>query len=102
LGIPPKVSKSKLNEPLDAMPILTRDKKVTQQQIIGFECSRCKTIYYDDLYPFEMQEMLHWRNVGGYGSVWGEGNQVEIDLCQRCTRELLEPFATIHAATTGT
>lgn len=45
--------------------------------------------------------MLHWRNVGGYGSIWGEGNKVEVDLCQRCTHELLEPFATIHAATTG-
>lgn len=63
---------------------------------LGFECSRCKNKYYDDIHPFEMQEMLHWRNIGGFGSVWGDGNQVEVDLCQRCTLELFEPFATIN------
>lgn len=42
--------------------------------------------------------MLHWRNTGGYGSVWGDGMTVEVTLCQKCTIELFGDFATVHDA----
>lgn len=75
------------------MPLFFKDVQVTERQLIGFECSRCKATHDADNFV-EMQEMLHWRNTGGYGSVWGDGVTVEVTLCQKCTLELLGDFAT--------
>jgi hypothetical protein len=44
----------------------------------------------------EMQEFLHFENDAGYGSVMGDGNRLRLDLCQHCTKELLEPFIRIE------
>lgn len=32
----------------------------------------------------------------GYGSIFGDGNQVEIDLCQDCLRATLSPWLRVH------
>lgn len=77
------------------MPLFYKDVIVTKQTCMGFECSRCKTKYEADNFV-EMQEMLHWQNTGGYGSVWGDGTTVEVTLCQKCTLELFGDFATVH------
>ena len=50
-------------------------------------CDICKTKYiYDDNTEsiYEAQEFLHIRRYGGYGSVFGDGETVECDICQHC------------------
>jgi len=37
----------------------------------------------------EFHEMTSIGFTAGYGSIFGDGNQVEIDLCQHCLRETL-------------
>ena len=54
----------------------------------GFICSVCKTKYEQgDI--LETQESLHWTNSCGYGSVFGDGNTVGIDMCQTCVSRVL-------------
>ena len=52
-------------------------------------CDCCKTEYADDI---ECQEFLHFWNKGGYGSVFGDGVVVRLDLCQHCIKKLLGEF----------
>ena len=66
-------------------------RKETISVFEGFECDKC-TAYYDKYNYIECQELLHWHNVGGYGSIWGDGNAVDIVLCQACTYELLKEY----------
>lgn len=44
---------------------------------------------------FEAQEFLTFSQRGGYGSIFGDGNKVSVQLCQRCTKELLGPYLKI-------
>jgi len=79
------------------MPLFYKDVQVTEQHCTGFECSRCKARYKaEDI--VEMLEMMYWRNIGGYGSVWGDGTTVVVTLCQKCTLEMFGDFATIHVS----
>ena len=40
----------------------------------------------------DAQEFMHWRRIGGYGSVFGDGSVLELDLCQGCVQELLGEY----------
>lgn len=73
------------------MPVLesTQTKKI--KVIDGFICNKCKKEFRDDIW--EIQEMFRHRIVGGFGSVWGDGDEFEIVLCQRCAQELLYDYA---------
>lgn len=77
------------------MPMIYKDVKTTLRKVVGFECSCCKRKFGEDDIV-EMQEALHWRSTGGYGSVWGDGNTVEISLCQTCTLTMFDGIATVH------
>jgi hypothetical protein len=55
-------------------------------------CDRCKKEYTD---PLEIQEFQSFDFTGGYGSVFGDMNKVECDLCQYCLNELIGPIARI-------
>lgn len=37
----------------------------------------------------DTQETLHWRMTGGYFSIFGDGVQMELDLCQECIKTRL-------------
>ena len=69
-------------------------KRVKEEQIAAYICDRCKKRVGDDW--IERQEMLRWRKFGGYGSVFGDGNLITLDLCQSCTKEVLGDFIQIH------
>jgi hypothetical protein len=79
----------------DNMPYFYRDEPTTKQVVTGFECSKCGAKHNSDDF-IEMQEAIHWRDTGGYGSVWGDGVTYEITLCQTCAHELFKDIATIH------
>lgn len=53
------------------------------------ECDICHKVFSckDDI--FETQEFVNIRFIGGYGSVFGDGDTVEIDICQNCFKEKL-------------
>ena len=50
-------------------------------------CDRCQKEYNGDL---EIQEFLKIHLVGGFGSVFGDGNEITAAICQYCAKEILE------------
>ena len=75
------------------MGLIIQETQKTISEVVGFTCDKCGKVYYDFL---EMQELMYWHSVGGYSSVWGDGNEVEIVLCQYCSKELLGPYMRIN------
>jgi len=66
---------------------MTYDK--AYEQTIAKQCDRCKKEYNN---PMEMQEFHHIRFTGGYESRFGDGTNVECDLCQNCLLLLIEKY----------
>lgn len=48
----------------------------------------------------ENQEAHHISFVGGSASVFGEGNQVEADICQTCLKRLIRDFCRVFDPST--
>jgi len=78
--------------------IITKSKEVTQVKDIATHkvCDKCKKKFKIPLKEngfdgdtWEVQEFYHIRFTGGYGSVFGDTEQVEIDLCQHCLHDML-------------
>ena len=59
------------------------------QEIVACTCDRCHRRMPCDDNDFEWQERLSIAFRGGYGSIFGDGNDISIDLCQRCVRDAL-------------
>ena len=57
-------------------------------------CNICKTWYDADDYA-DTQEFTHINFRAGYGSVFGDGNSVELDICQYCLRDHLGKYLRI-------
>lgn len=58
-------------------------------QVVSITCDICKK-EYDDV--FDLQEFLHYTNHCGYASVFGDGNVMELDMCQHCQKNLLGKY----------
>jgi len=73
-------------------------KNEVNEMLVPFKkvCNRCgKEISRDDEDAWiDWQEFFHIDFCGGYGSVWGDGTSVSIDLCQECSLEILKKYAT--------
>ena len=39
---------------------------------------------------WEVEEFLHIRKEGGYGSVFGDGVTIECDICQHCLKKFID------------
>lgn len=81
---------------LDTMKI-TQKKRQTVEAVVAIQCDKCgrkmDTDMADDGADWcELQESLSIAFTGGYGSILGDGNQFELDLCQHCVKELLGPY----------
>jgi len=77
------------------------ERQVTQSVLVAVQCDRCgKVILADN--GIEWQEAFSWTNKAGYGSVWGDGTTVSVDLCQRCTHEIFSAFAVVRDETAPT
>ena len=50
-------------------------------------CDRCARQV--DQADMEFAEFLSFAHQGGYGSVFGDGHEIEVDLCQHCVKEVL-------------
>jgi hypothetical protein len=71
--------------------IETKEVEVVQKEVVAKICDKCglEVSVLGDTY--EAQEFHHIRFQGGFGSVFGDGNNVECDLCQKCLMEFIEP-----------
>ncbi len=76
------------------MTRITEDK--TREEItktlVAIVCDVCNTRYEmpDDV--FEIQEFECIRRTGGYGSVFGDEDTIECDICQHCLKKLIGEY----------
>lgn len=57
------------------------------KQIRCDRCGRLSEVDEVEFHEFACIELL-----AGYGSIFGDGNTVQIDLCQHCLKETLGPW----------
>ena len=67
--------------------------EVKERQIIEWTCSICGLDFMDD--ELERQEAFHCSQMGGYTSVFGDGAEIYIDMCQHCFKQKLGKHCTI-------
>jgi len=69
--------------------------EITRTEIIVTKivCDKCKKIFSKEDDWIDWQEFFSLGNLGGYGSIFGDGVDVHIDLCQHCFKELLGKYA---------
>ncbi|MDX1472144.1 MAG: NADAR family protein [Flavobacteriaceae bacterium] len=71
----------------------TKEKIAVMQDVATiFVCDICKKEFNPETDVMETQEFHHIRFTGGYGSVFGDMNKVECDICQTCLKEKLGEF----------
>lgn len=67
-------------------------------KLIQWKCSVCGFDFLEDEdsnYGMEAQEVFSFSDVGGYSSVFGDGVEISIDICQHCFKKLLGDFVEI-------
>ena len=69
----------------------------TVQQVVSVKCDRCGKEY--DANDLETQEFHHIKFSGGYASVFGDGTEVECDICQHCLYQMIGEFCKRKEAT---
>lgn len=68
------------------MPINYGETTKIYHEMISFTCDCCKTTYDETL---DMQEMMYYHNVCGFGSIFGDGAAIEVVLCEGCVKDRL-------------
>ena len=71
------------------MTTIYEERRTTTMIAITLKCDCCKKEYSIRGDNFETQEFLRFSNEGGYGSIFGEGKIITLDLCQYCIKERL-------------
>jgi hypothetical protein len=67
--------------------------EVKERRLTGCRCDICdKDLLSDDM---EGQEAFSFNAIGGYTSVFGDGAEISIDLCQHCFKDKLGNYCTI-------
>lgn len=61
-------------------------------RVVGVVCDRCKSEVRDSI---QLGEVLHIRLHAGFGSAWGDGNTVDVDLYDACGYRTLAPYARV-------
>lgn len=61
-------------------------------RIVGVVCDCCHAELRDDI---DIHEVVHLRLHAGYGSAWGDGNTVDVDLCDACGHRTSAPYARV-------
>jgi len=82
--------------------MIIKEKKIVTKEIEELKsliCDVCGKSYdltskdSNDIY--ESQEFVHIGFIGGYGSVFGDEERVEIDICQNCFKQKLGEYVRI-------
>jgi hypothetical protein len=59
---------------------------IPTKELVSITCDICGET---DDNVMESQEYTHIHFVGGYNSVFGDGDEYEIDICQNCLKTLI-------------
>lgn len=60
------------------------------QEIYGYVCDRCgREAAAGDTNELEAEEFVSIERVGGYSSIFGDGNLISVDICQHCLKDVL-------------
>ena len=65
------------------------------QQVVGCTCDVCQKTFnknVNDEEMLEVQEFVHISFTGGYGSIFGDMSEFELDICQHCLKEKLGQY----------
>lgn len=69
--------------------IETQTVNIPRIKTTAFICDIChKKTTIDDW--IEFQEMVHIRHDCGYGSVFGDGETINLDVCQHCFKKWMD------------
>lgn len=63
--------------------------EAVETTVKSFTCDCCDESY-DDV--FDIQEMLHFKHDCGYNSVFGDGNEIELVMCETCVKNVLGKY----------
>jgi len=58
-------------------------------KVTRIQCDKCDKIIHEDEYT-EFQEIISIEHSCGFGSIFGDGNKIELDFCQQCVKLILE------------
>jgi hypothetical protein len=75
--------------------IIIKKIPIMEEMVESIICDCCKKEYTDEI---EIQEFFTITQKSGYGSVFGDGNVFELDLCQYCQKKLFGDFIRIREA----
>lgn len=68
-----------------------KNQSINQEIPVVKICDKCKIeVNYEQV--FEFQEFYHIRINAGYESIWGDGNTISGDFCQKCLYEMIKDF----------
>ncbi len=56
-------------------------------EISGYVCDRCGR--EAEAQGEEAEEFVSFERVSGYGSIFGDGNRIAVDICQYCLKDVL-------------
>jgi len=59
-------------------------------------CDVCKKEYDAQKDIDEIEEIIVINEVGGYGSVFGDGTSIKLDICQHCLKSILGKFLKLN------
>lgn len=76
------------------MAQFTKDIQQTTRFVHKIECDKCKK-QFDERDFINWQECVSINNTGGYGSVFGDGARIRLDLCQDCFKELCGEYVVV-------
>jgi hypothetical protein len=66
-------------------------------EISCYVCDRCGLeASVDDIQSREVEEFVSIERVGGYCSIFGDGNQISVDICQHCLKDVLGEWLRIR------
>ncbi|WP_250532726.1 hypothetical protein [Caballeronia sp. AZ10_KS36] len=58
-------------------------------EVAACTCDRCQKRMTRDDYDSGWHEHVSLSFRGGFGSIFGDGNEVSVDLCQQCLKDTL-------------
>lgn len=74
------------------MSLILDRSRPSSPRVIGVVCDCCNAEIRDDI---DIHDVVHLRLRAGNGSAWGDGNAVEVDLCDACGHRTFAPFARV-------
>jgi len=76
--------------------MINKEKVIEEiEKTVSITCDICNKIYIDSIENndiLEIQEFTHINFTGGYGSIFGDGDEIKLDICQHCLKEKLGQY----------